>query len=247
MHWVFIRGLARSAAHWGTFPRQFASQLDASVSTIDLPGFGEFIDLPSPVSIAAIAAHVRQQIEARVPGHQQLALVGISLGGMVATEVAVLLPHRVTSMVLINTSTRCYGHICERLRPRAYPAIVKALTTISMSEREPVIYTLTSRRPELREKTVSTWRQIHQQTPCKQRNVARQLLAASNYRGRAIAPCQQILLLASARDGLVHPSCSTRMAAAWQMPCQVHPTAGHDLPHDEPEWVLNRIARWLQG
>jgi hypothetical protein len=28
---------------------------------------------------------------------------------------------------------------------------------------------------------------------------------------------------------------------------RVHPTAGHDLPLDEPEWTATEVASWIAG
>jgi len=53
------------------------------------------------------------------------------------------------------------------------------------------------------------------------------------------------LLLASAGDQLVSLKCSQALAAAWQCPIQTHPWAGHDLPLDDPPWVIARVQAWL--
>ena len=38
-------------------------------------------------------------------------------------------------------------------------------------------------------------------------------------------------------DRLVNPHCSVRLATAWGVPHARHPWAGHDLPHDDPQWL----------
>jgi hypothetical protein len=54
-----------------------------------------------------------------------------------------------------------------------------------------------------------------------------------------------VLVLSSQGDRLVNPRCSARLASAWQAPHQQHPWAGHDLPHDDPDWLCQRLALWL--
>ena len=55
------------------------------------------------------------------------------------------------------------------------------------------------------------------------------------------------LVLSSAGDRLVNPLCSTRLAAAWQTAHAQHPWAGHDLPHDDGEWVCRQLGSWISG
>jgi hypothetical protein len=50
-------------------------------------------------------------------------------------------------------------------------------------------------------------------------------------------------VLAGAGDRLVDPTCSRRLAAAWACPLAVHPWAGHDLPLDDAQWVLDQVAQ----
>jgi hypothetical protein len=52
-------------------------------------------------------------------------------------------------------------------------------------------------------------------------------------------------VLSSRGDQLVHPRCSARLAYAWNAEHHEHPWAGHDLPHDDPEWIFQRLAVWL--
>ena len=43
-------------------------------------------------------------------------------------------------------------------------------------------------------------------------------------------------------DRLVSPRCSQRLAAAWKVPLALHPSAGHDLPLDDPDWLLAQLV-----
>jgi len=245
MTWILIRGLARCAAHWGSFTNELEGRIKTGVIAVDLPGFGVHLNLPGPTAIEQMAQHVLTQIQQQTNSEEKFALLGISLGGMVAAEVAAMVPHQVRQMVLINTSARRFSPFYHRLQPTAYPQLVRALLSLSAESREPVLQALISNRPDLRQQTVAEWLAIQQQFPCKTRAIANQLTAAARYHGRPLNPCEKSLLLVSAGDRLVHPDCSIRMAEAWQVPLNIHPSAGHDLPLDDPEWVINCITRWL--
>lgn len=56
-----------------------------------------------------------------------------------------------------------------------------------------------------------------------------------------------LLVLAGARDRLVDPRCSRRLAQAWGAEFRLHPGAGHDLPLDDGAWVAAQVAAWLAG
>jgi predicted alpha/beta hydrolase family esterase len=75
-------------------------------------------------------------------------------------------------------------------------------------------------------------------------NTLRQLLAAARYRCDD-PPAVRTLLLASTRDALVDWRCSHAIAQAWDCPLREHPRAGHDLPLDDPGWVIDQVAEWM--
>ena len=78
-------------------------------------------------------------------------------------------------------------------------------------------------------------------------NGLRQLLAAARYRASPVAPGARTLLLGSQHDQLVSSACSRAIAKAWGLPLHVHPSAGHDLPLDDPQWVIDEVLRWVAG
>ena len=51
-------------------------------------------------------------------------------------------------------------------------------------------------------------------------------------------PFRAVLLLTSARDALVDTRCTLAMGHAWRCEVRSHPFAGHDLPLDDPDWVI---------
>jgi pimeloyl-ACP methyl ester carboxylesterase len=50
-----------------------------------------------------------------------------------------------------------------------------------------------------------------------------------------------LLLLASRGDALVDPRCSLAIAQRWACEIAMHPWAGHDLPLDDADWVVQQV------
>ena len=92
---------------------------------------------------------------------------------------------------------------------------------------------------------VAQWAAVRRQRPVSARNAVRQLVAAARYCAPAAAPVDRVLLLGSQEDRLVSSQCSQAIAQAWGLPLQLHPWAGHDLPLDDPQWVIDAVLQWL--
>lgn len=244
--WVLLRGLSREARHWGNFPGTLQAALaGARVVTPDLPGFGARRDVCSPARIGAIMESVREELRSRGEA-SSVGLVGLSLGAMVATEWASRHPGEIAACVLVNTSLAAFSPFHRRLRPRSYLRLAKvALSGLSDREKESAILALTSNAGDPDGRIVEAWTAIRRDSPVSRAGTLRQLLAAARYRGGATAPPVPALVLASAGDRLVDPECSRVIAGRWKAELALHPTAGHDLPLDDGEWVAGRIRDWL--
>jgi hypothetical protein len=137
------------------------------------------------------------------------------------------------------------GRFHERLQPANYPAILKNL----LFERDPMareqlILDISSNLYPHKAELARKWAGYAQTHPTSNKNALRQLLAAARYRAPRQRPHERVLLLNSAHDRLVHPVCSERMAQRWQWPLRTHPTAGHDLPLDDGQWVIEQVEDW---
>lgn len=244
--WVLLRGLMREQRHWGAFPATLAAALPAAtIVTPDLPGNGERHLQDSATRVAEMVEFCRQDLSARalVPPYRLLAL---SLGGMVAVEWASRYPHEIASCVLINTSMRPYSPFYRRLRWQNYPALLRQLLFGNQASQEALILRLTSASHGAQPELVQQWVRYQRQYPVSRRNVLRQLLSAARFRAPGSRPSMPLLILAGGRDGLVDPGCSLQLARSWQTAIEVHPAAGHDLPLDQPHWVAQTVAQWLE-
>jgi pimeloyl-ACP methyl ester carboxylesterase len=90
------------------------------------------------------------------------------------------------------------------------------------------------------------WAAYARERPLRRHNVLRQLAAARRYRLRGGVPENPLLVLGAAQDRLVDPDCAIRVARHCAAPLRMHPLAGHDLPLDDPAWIVETIAEWRE-
>lgn len=242
--WVLLRGLAREARHWGSFPQVLQQHLPPGdrVVALDLPGNGRLWHERSPAAVDAMVQSVRSRLRAqRLEG--PCVVVALSLGGMVAVEWARQAPQDVAACVLINSSLGGLSPFWQRLRPRCYAALLRLLVPgTPVARRERIVLRLTSALP-VEARVLEDWVRYARTRPVTAANVLRQLAAAARFR----APAQLHvpgLVIVSAGDRLVSPRCSAAMARVWDYPLRVHAGAGHDLPLDDPAWLAREIGAW---
>jgi len=244
--WILLRGLTREAAHWGDFPQRLSGRLGAghTVDALDLPGSGALHRQRSPANVAAIA----QDCAARAGTGGPVVLVAMSLGAMVALEWARMAPRAVVGCVLVNTSAGGHSPPWDRLHPASYARIARMVSgSMPSLERERLILQMTTSQPDRHATLAAEWVGIAERRPVSRGNAVRQLWAAARWRAPEAAPRVPVLLLASRGDKLVSPRCSVRLSAAWSVPVQWHPWAGHDLPLDDPSWVVEATDRWRRS
>lgn len=242
--WVLLRGLSRSAAHWGDFPARVEAAGLGRAICIDLPGNGEAAALASPIDIAAMLTHVRARLvdlRITVPVH----VLALSMGGMVACEWARRHPAELVSVVLVNSSLRGISRLTQRLQPSAWPSLLRLVAWPASDESwERTIHRLTSSHVERRDGVVAEWVALRRAQPVGRINVLRQLLAAARYAAPRDPPDVALLVLVGLRDALVDPRCSIDLARRWGARLMPHPSAGHDLPLDDPAWVIEALRAW---
>lgn len=237
MNWILLRGLTREQSHWGDFHQQLDLRFpEHRFHCIDLPGTGTRFQEPSPSTIAGIRQCV-QDYAANIPG--PMGLLGLSMGGMVALDWAQADPGRIASLVLINTSSG-FSPPWQRMRPAAFGEALGMALRRNVEARERGILKLTSNRP-IGQALEASWLLVQRQRPVTRRTALAQVRAAATYRPHPEVPAVKGLLLASAGDRIVHWHCSRALARRWHWPLRIHPDAGHDLPLDAPDWVLEQF------
>jgi pimeloyl-ACP methyl ester carboxylesterase len=240
--WVLLRGLAREAGHWGAFPDRLRAVFPGEeVLTPDLPGCGRRHHQAVPSTLGGLVDAVRAETG---PFREPAWLLGLSLGGMVALDWATRFGGEVAGVVLVNSSAGGLSPPWRRLRPRALSSLLGAAATRDVQEREAKIFRLTSARPERATEAVSAWTALAAARPVGARSAGQLLLGAARYRPRLAPLPLPTLVVVGAGDRLCHPTCSGQLAAALHAALVVHPTAGHELPFDEPAWLLEQLSQW---
>ncbi|MFZ5475152.1 MAG: alpha/beta fold hydrolase [Myxococcota bacterium] len=233
MNWLLLRGLVRERRHWGDFPARLAERTGGEVLALDLPGVGTERGRRPPTSVAGIVADLRPRFAAaRSPG--PWSIFAPSLGGMVALAWAARHPEDFARVAVCNTSAR---DLAAPLRRFSLAAIATVARGLLARDPEPHVLALVSNTPHGRACAArfATFGRVGVGV------LARQLLAGA----RATTPASltaPLLVLCSDGDRLCDPRASRTLAARLGGALAVHPTAGHDLPLDDPEWVIARLT-----
>lgn len=240
--WVLLRGLCREQGHWGSFPDRLCAAQN-KVIMIDIPGTGKRWQSKSETTIETTMHRVRQDYKAITKSNDtKIHLIAISMGGMIATAWAEHFPQDIETLVLLNTSFKNFNAINQRLKPANIPLLFNFIIKQSPQNEQKILDQTRNLNhdPDI----AIQWKRIATQHPISRINALKQLYAASQYNAPKRKPVVDIFLLASQQDRLVDYQCTCDIAAQWQVEFALHPTAGHDLPLDDPDWVINEINQW---
>jgi pimeloyl-ACP methyl ester carboxylesterase len=164
---------------------------------------------------------------------------------MAAVEWLRRYPDEIAGAVLINTSLRGLSPLRRRLAWRTWPDLLRMACLRETKARERTILALTSRHGAADEGKIEARARAYLERPIRRINLVRQLWAAATYLPPPERPQAPVLLLNGRGDRLVDPACSEALARHWDVPLISHPWAGHDLPLDDPDWVIARVADFL--
>lgn len=245
-HWIFLRGLARSKAHWGNFQEYFQKQFpNDHIHFLDTAGNGTEIHRLSFTSIQENVTDLRSRAirDGILTEDRQINLVAISLGGMIAAEWAHQYPEDISKLFFINTSDRRTSSFYQRLLPSNYIKILQLLIqSDSSQDLEYQILNMTTNLLSVDQK--QKWAiEFANINICSKHNFLRQLWAAARYQFPREKPRIPTLFLASQSDRLVSYVCSEKISTRWRCPLTLHPSAGHDLPLDDSEWVVRQLLK----
>lgn len=241
--WVFLRGLTRSSFHWLGFEEKFKQQFSLNqVFTPDLAGNGLLHEEVSNTNIDQAVEQIRCQIPESILRNKKVGLFTISMGGMIGTRWAEMYPDEVSHLILVNSSFSSLSPFYRRLRLKNYPQLIKNFVTTSPEKMEKFIMSTTSNFEEKWKAKFAEIVKFHEAHPVSAANFVRQLKMAGKTDFKK-KPQAEVLILTATNDRLVHFTCSRDIASCWHADIEVHPTAGHDLPLDAPEWILETVNR----
>ena len=104
---VLLAGLGAKGTSWRPFLERAARHY--RVLTFDLPGSGSAPALAGPTSMRELAIAALELLDEL--GIERAHLVGRSMGGMVAQELALAAPQRIRRLGLVCTTGRCDVHL----------------------------------------------------------------------------------------------------------------------------------------
>lgn len=239
--WIFLRGLTRASFHWLGFEKKFKEHFKLNeVIAADLAGNGLLHEEVSNTNIDQAVEQIRSTIPEHILKSKKLGLFTISMGGMIGTRWAELYPEEVSHLVLVNSSFSSLSPFYRRLRIKNYPQLIKNFVTTTPEKMEIFIMSTTSNFEHKWKPHFEEIVNFHKKHPVTVANFIRQLKMAGQTDFRT-KPKAEVLILTAENDRLVHFSCSQDIAKCWEVPILIHPTAGHDLPLDAPEWILQAV------
>jgi pimeloyl-ACP methyl ester carboxylesterase len=247
-HWLMLRGLVREARHWGHLKDYFAGKLPAaSMHTVDFPGLGTEIDRKSPSQMDAIvddtrARHLQARVAAGIAPDAPWAIFAVSLGGMVALNWASRYPQDFARVVVVNTSAGNLSTPFQRFSWRNLGKVLRAMFTRDATHRERMLLSFTVNDPNIDLDAVARdWAQLPRAT---RTTLIRQMWAASRWKLPTTISVP-VLVLASEADRLCNVQCGKNIAKHINAPLHLHPTAGHELPRDAPDWCIVMVQDWI--
>ncbi|MEM7647399.1 MAG: alpha/beta hydrolase, partial [Pseudomonadota bacterium] len=204
---------------------------------------GHFHKLSAPLSIEQNAEFLLSQIDqsSKIPK----VIVSVSLGSMIAIEMVQRESKLFEKVFVMNTSFSNLSPIHHRLQLNALKQFYMIAKSKGLLDREKEILAMVSRAREKHLEIAKDWARIAEQRPMKVSNVLRQLAAAARYKLVEERPQTPIVIFNSKGDEMVDSSCSEKLADFWNLPLETHPTAGHDICIDDPDWVIEKIAQNL--
>jgi 3-oxoadipate enol-lactonase len=237
---VLLHGLGSSRNDW-------LMQLSAFIPrfrtiAVDLRGHGGSPKPPGPYHLAQFAADVAQllrRIDA-YPAH----ILGISLGGAVAQQVALDYPELVRSLVLVNTAAR---FVSESWQQRIMG--VRRLASVYLVGMDRVAEAVAGRlfpEPEQAQLRRETAERISRNDPAAYR-AALWAIARFDVRKRLGEIACPTLIVAGDADTTV-PLASKRLLAE-RIPgsrLEIIADSGHATPVDQPEAFNRAVVRFLE-
>ena len=241
---LLVMGLGMTATGWWRTTPVLAEAL--TVIAFDNRGVGRSDRPPGPYSVAQMADDAIAVLDAA--GHDAAHVYGISLGGMIAQEIALRHPRRVRALVLGATTPG---------GPRAMPADEATLAFFHRRTEMPALesvwasvpYNYAARTRESRGDAIAQDIAQRLRFPIEPEPYAAQLQAALGHdtHERLAGIAVPTLVVHGDEDRMVHPDNAHLLAEAIpDAELRRYPQAAHLYPTDEP-CVDREIAAWLSA
>lgn len=241
---VFLHGAIHDHSDWTLLARWFAHH-GYSVLAIDLPGHARSIGTPLP-DIQALAAWTLALLDA--VHAQRAALVGHSMGSLIALAAAALAPERVSHLLMLGTAYPM--KVSEALLATARATPLKAIDMVNS-------FSHSTWAPKPSYPGPGTW--LHGAERALMRRVQASQTAlnlfehdfqvcdryADGLQAAARVTCPSTLVLGR-RDQMTAPKQARDLAAALKAEV-VLVDAGHSMMSEAPEPVLKALRQALQA
>lgn len=244
MRIILIRGLGRDQLHWQPLLREIRKVFPhALIETPDIPGTGVLHHVTSPLGLADYLPYFESQLS---DSDEPAVVVGLSLGGMLALTWAALMPDRFSHVVVINTSSNLTPFY-RRLKVYKAWKHPGAIFRFSIRAKERAVYHLTCNKRPMSEALLRDWEAIQRKHPVKITNQIRQIWAGLQFSPPPKDLLPPLSVVYSKADDFVDPRCSVDLINHYNSVCYVNDWAGHDLPQDDPQWLVQQLRRIVSG
>lgn len=248
-HFVLLRGLTRESGHWGSeFEDQLRHQFgEIKVTYMDLPGSGIFNREKAPPRVEDIMIFMKSHYDHELhdTGYDRV-LVATSLGSMVAAEWVQSYPEDFKFLCLVAPSFKGLCTFSERVGAGVRGDMIQVAFTHDIQKKESIILGINSNDSANFECNLRDWVKIQDLRPMSTANIIRQSLAGMRYEFSGVFPSMPILILASEGDRLLSTTCVQKVQQRLGADLFLHETAGHGLPIDAPEWMVEHLKLWLK-
>lgn len=257
---VLLHGWGLNSAIWqpliANLPNEFTDVFQ--VITIDLPGFGENINRNiSPYSLANICQHITNTVA------QPAIYLGWSLGGLVATEMALRYPDKVLGLITVASSPRFLeqrsqesdegNDVSQLIWPGIKPQVLSAFHQQLQIDAEKTISGFLKLQamgsPHIRQdiKQISELIFQHDMASKSTLDESLKLLEISDYRSKLIDIYQPFLRLYGSADALVPKSIAEQVTTLTDNHSEQHTFTGasHAPFISHPDDFIQVLTNWL--
>jgi len=243
-------GLTREAEHWSPL---FLSELkknipNARIFFLDLPGCGKYVNQKASLTMKGMINFMRPDVLALMKQNKGNNIIcATSLGGMLACEWTISYKNDFQGLIMVNSS---FKNICtqkERAQAGVRKTMFKIPFTKSIEKREKLIISINSNKPEIYDSLTKANIAIQKKRKVTRLNIFRQTIAGMRYSPKGKKPELPLLIFGSKADRVVCTDCIQKTYDAFGGTLVWNTTSGHGLPIDQPLWLSQQIANWVNN